>query len=358
MQQTLINDKTKQRNYSIDLVKVVAFCLVVTVHHFSLTKYYNTPLKGAELFLLTCIRNTAMCCVPLFIVATGYLMSEKKWSKNYYWGTVRTLVTLVIAEIVCSAYDSIVFYEKPFWSQILQMGVSHYSWYIDMYVGLFLVIPFLNLAYHSLNSQKEKRNLVLSFVAITILIPSVFSIFKLGQGWWNVAYPLGYYYIGCYLKEYNINIKGVYCALTALASVIVLSAIHFMVFNNHVMVRALCITSYNSIFVCITSTALFALILKSQNCLNDKKILNTVVLRISRLTLGAYLISYMVDDIVYDIAYHYYDVDGHKLLALPVIVITVIAASLCLSYFINIFVDLIMILINKTAHKKAALLPK
>lgn len=351
LHKTLEKQTVKERNYAVDLIKITAFCLVVTVHFFLHTDYYNTPLIGVKMFFLTNIRNLAMTCVPLFIIATGYLMSEKKWSKRYYWGAVRTVVTLVITEIICCLYDSRVFADKPFWKQIFQMGTSHYSWYIDMYVGLFLIIPFLNLAYKNLDSQKEKQRLVISFAAITMLIPSVFSLFKLEQGWWDIAYPLGYYYIGCYLKEYGIKIKGVYCALTAIASAVIMSSAHFAVCYNHTMLQSLCITNYNSVFVAVMSVAIFSLILKTNDALKNKSFLNKAVSRLSGLTLGAYLISYVIDDIVYDIAYYYYDVDGHKLTAFPIIVITVIFCSLCLSYFINLFVDGIMYFVNK--FKKA-----
>lgn len=347
MQQTLTKQSIKERNYAVDLIKITAFCLVVTVHFFLHTDYYNTPLIGVKMFLLTNIRNLAMTCVPLFVIVTGYLMSDKKWSKSYYLGAVRTVLTLAAAEIICCLYDSIVFVDKPFWKQIIKMGTSHYSWYIDMYIGLFLIIPFLNLAYKSLDSQKEKLRLVISFAAITIIIPSLFSIFKLEQGWWSFAYPLGYYYIGCYLKEYGIKIKGLYCILTATVSVIVCSAVHFAVCYNHTMLQSLCITNHNSIFVAVMSVAVFCLILKTDNKLKNDRFLNNAVSRLSGLTLGAYLISYMVDDIVYNIAYYYYDVDGHKLTALPIIVITVIVGSLCLSYFVNLFVDGIMYPVNK-----------
>lgn len=311
------------------------------------TGYYTVPLMGEKMFLLTNIRNFAMTCVPLFIIATGYLMSEKKWSKSYYWGAVRTVLTLIITEIICCLYDSIVFVDKPFWKQIIKMGTSHYSWYIDMYVGLFLIIPFLNLVYHGLGDKKEKLRLVLSFVAITMLIPSIFSILKLEQGWWKCAYPLGYYFIGCYLKEYGLNFKGIYCTLVAFVSTIICSVVHFVVCYNHTMMASLSIANHNSIFVAIISTAIFCLLLKTNNTIKSKKILSKVVSKISGLTLGAYLVSYVVNDIVCDIAYSNYDVNANRLLALPVIVTVEIIGSLCLSFFINIIIDVIMHFVNK-----------
>lgn len=343
MQQTQIKETT--RNLSIDLIKVVAFCLVVTVHFFLNTEYYNTPLWGAGMFVLTFIRSLAMACVPLFLITTGYLMQEKTLKKGYYFGVVRTVIIFLIAEIGCIIYDSIVF-EKSFLSQIKTIGIAHYSWYIDMYIGLFLIVPFLNLAYNGLNSQKQKFILVLSFTAITIIIPSFFNLFKCLQGWWSVAYPLAYYYTGCYLKEYGLKLKTWQGVSVVLISNLLFCILLFILFKNHVMIFST-ITEYNSIFVYITTIALFSVLLKTESKIEKSKIRKSIVTSISRLTLGAYLISYVVDDMVYDTLRYYTSTTRQEYMWFPVVIVSVIAGSLCLSYFINLICDVIMIGINK-----------
>lgn len=343
MQQTQIKETT--RNLSIDLIKVVAFCLVVTVHFFLNTEYYNIPLWGVGMFIATYVRNFAMSCVPLFVITTGYLMQEKTLKKGYYFGVVRTVIIFLIAETGCMIYDSIVF-EKSFLSQIKTIGIAHYSWYIDMYIGLFLIIPFLNLAYNGLNSQKQKFILVLSFTAITIIIPSLFSMFKCTQGWWSVVYPLAYYYTGCYLKEYGLKLKTWQGISIVLASNLLLSLVMFIIFKKHTSQNSP-LTGHNSVFVYITTVALFFILLKTESKIEKSKIRKSIVTSISRLTLGAYLISYVVDDIVYDTLKYYTSTTRQEYMWFPVVIVSVIAGSLCLSYFINLICDVIMIGVNK-----------
>lgn len=345
---TAIAETKKQithRNYSIDLIRIIAFCLVVTVHFFFHAEYYNIPLWGVEMFIATYVRNFAMSCVPLFLVITGFLMQEKTLKKGYYFGIVKTIITFLIAETGCMIYDRIVL-EKSFLSQIKTIGVAHYSWYIDMYIGLFLIIPFLNLAYNGLKSQKQKFFLVLSFTAITIIIPSLFNIFKCTQGWWSGAYPLAYYYTGCYLKEYGFKLKTLQGISVALASNLLLCIVMLFVFANHT-IRICAISGHNSVFVYITTVALFGILLKTENNIGKSKIKKSIVTSISRLTLGAYLISYVVDHIVYDTLKHYTSTIRQEYMWFPVVIITVIAGSLCLSYFINLICDVIMMGVNK-----------
>lgn len=335
----------KQRNYSIDLIRIVAFCLVISVHFFLNTGYYSIPFCGTGMFAATFVRNLAMSCVPLFIVITGYLMQEKTLQKGYYFGIIKTIITFLIAEMGCIIYDNIVL-EKSFLSQIKTIGAAHYSWYIDMYIGLFLIIPFLNLAYNGLNSQKQKFILVLSFTAITIIIPSLFSMLKCTQGWWAVVYPLAYYYTGCYLKEYGFKLKTWQGVSAVLASNLLLCLVMLIVFKKQKM-NSSPISGYNSVFVYITTVALFGILLKTESNIGKSKIKKSIVTSISRLTLGAYLISYVVDKIVYDILKQHTSTHLQQYVWFPVVVIVIIAGSLFLSYFINLICDVIMIGINK-----------
>lgn len=341
----------KQRNYSIDLIKTVALCLVITVHFFLNTNYYNLSLEGGEMFLFTCIRNFAMCCVPLFLITTGYLMQGKELKKGYYFGICKTIIIFLIAEIGCCLFDSIAKDNFSFFKQMLRIGSIHYSWYIDLYIGLFIIIPFLNTAYRKLNSLKEKRLLVLSFVAITMIIPGIFAIVGLSQGWWAKVYPLGYYYIGCHIREnensIKAKIKAPYCMIGAFFAPVLLTAIIFLRLNGGVLSSISGLTSYNSFFVCVSAVMTFLMILNLQDKLEKTRIIKSAVCKLSKLTLGAYLISYIADEMVYDIVYNQINVDENRFVTFPIIVPLVLLSSFCMSYLINLIADGIMFAVNK-----------
>lgn len=117
-----------------------------------------------------------------------------------------------------------VFDLKSFILGTLDFTGSNYSWYIEMYIGLFLLAPFLNLAYGKLKSKKQKQVLLVTAVFLTI-IPSLFNIFNFGSldwwtnptssdefqklvpSWWQGFYPVAYYFVGCYIREYGLKMK-------------------------------------------------------------------------------------------------------------------------------------------------------
>lgn len=114
---------------------------------------------GGKMILATIMRNMFMICVPLFLLLTGYLMSNKKVEKKYYKGIIKTLYVFILTSIICGFYK----YQKGNYNNLIELFLSifdytgaGYSWYIEMYIGLFLLIPFLNLIYNNLTSKNKK----------------------------------------------------------------------------------------------------------------------------------------------------------------------------------------------------------
>ena len=105
-----------------------------------------------------------MISVPLFLLLTGYLMRKKELSKKYYSGIKKTLSIYILASLACLIYK-VLFLNMNYSlfgiiKDILGFSLAKYSWYIEMYIGLFLLIPFLNLIYNNLKTKKEKQTLI------------------------------------------------------------------------------------------------------------------------------------------------------------------------------------------------------
>ena len=78
-----------------------------------------------------------------------------------------------------------------------------------MYLGLYLMIPFLNRLYDTLTSKKEKYVLVGSLAFLTFL-PQIVKTFKVNGAfldttidYWQIIYPITYFYIGKMIKEFQ-----------------------------------------------------------------------------------------------------------------------------------------------------------
>lgn len=117
-----------------------------------------------------------MTCVPLFIMVTGYLMKNKTYSKSYFF----KLFPILGMYIICAAIYT--FFDKrqldiDYLHNLIEniFSFSHYSWYVNMYIGLYLLIPLLNNGFRSLSTKKIQK-LVLIILVVLTSFPSTLSI--------------------------------------------------------------------------------------------------------------------------------------------------------------------------------------
>lgn len=312
--------KLQSRNASMDIIRIVAAFTVLSVHFFLHNGFYSQIVKGVPMYIMVLMRTLFSVCVPLFMILTGYLMSHKTLSRKYYSGISKTLIIFVLATLACmifkTVHDNEPFSLKSFILGTLDFTGANYSWYIEMYIGLFLLVPFLNLAYNKLKNKRQKQVLVLTLVFLTI-IPTLFNIFnfdnpawwsdpkssdtfaKLVPSWWMGFYPIAYYFTGCYIREYGIRLKT--------RSMLVLFLLAILMFGTFNFYRSYGTTFKSGIYVYwygfepyILSVLLFVLLsrIKTDN-MNEK--VKFVLWKVSDLALGIYLISYIFDMLVYPV---------------------------------------------------------
>ena len=215
-------EKLKVRNPNMDILRIIAVLCVIGIHFFYHSGYYYTTNDNAVMYFATVLRTLCSVCVPLFMILSGFLLCNKTLKKGYYSGIRKTIIVYILVAIACMIYKSIVgsYTLTPFtfFTGILDFTGANYSWYIEMYIGLFLLVPFLNIIYKNLDSRKQKNILLITLIAITIL-PSLFNAFrfdslewwanpasntetqKLIPSWWVGIYPITYYFTGCYIRE-------------------------------------------------------------------------------------------------------------------------------------------------------------
>ncbi len=247
-------------------------------------------------------------------------MNKKALSKKYYFGIVKLLIIYVLAAIACfifkGLYDGAELSLKKLFLGTFDFTNANYSWYIEMYIGLFMLIPFLNLIYNNLKNKKQKQILVITFIALTTL-PTVFNIYnfdslewwvhpsiskefsKLIPSWWMGIYPLTYYFTGCYLKEFGVKFKT-----HTLLPAFVIAAILFGSLNYFRCFGVNFTTSINVFWYgfepYILSVLLFSLLLRI-NTQNFAKNLKLILWKLSDLVMGMFLLSFIFDKIIYTI---------------------------------------------------------
>ena len=202
----------KERSPGLDLVRTAAILCVLVTHAISYTgvmgTHYTAPAFGVYLVM----RFAAMAGVPLFLLLSGYLCCEKRLSRTYYGGVLSVVFSYGVIASAAVILASVSGAQKyTVWEGIrgvLNFTAHGYAWYVEMYLGLFLLIPFLNLIFEGLKTARARGILILTLSALTFLPPTLES-FRVGGAaldilpdYWRAVYPLTYYFLGAYIRKH------------------------------------------------------------------------------------------------------------------------------------------------------------
>ena len=283
----------------LDLLRSLAIFSVIGVHFFLNTPFAKTPFVGSSMFLQGIVQHLMGVGVPLFLLLTGYLNINKKLSRSYSRGLVRVLS----AYLLYSRF-TIVFrigylgeeYSVQFWiHSILKFSAIGYAWYIEMWIGLFLLTPFLNVLYKNLSSRREKQVLIVTLVMLSLMAKFANRYdLHVGPGFWESIYPLAYYFAGAYIREYKPRISIV----KGLTVIIGLSLLNPL-FNTFFMGNSKMVYPFGNSdtpLYFVLSLCVFLLLYQ-----RDVKHAATraVLMSVSLLSLDMYLVSFAFDRLYY-----------------------------------------------------------
>lgn len=235
----LLNKQNKQREFGLDVLRTVALLLVIGLHFFLHTDFYNTKLTTLPLL---CTDNCFQHVFP-------------------YFCCISIIFEYVVVSIIC--YYVRVYYFKeeilhPL-ALLFSFGLASYSWYVNMYLGLFLLIPFINILYKSIPKKSYKLILILTLILINSST-GIINCFKHTNitNYWSALYPIMYYLIGCFIFEYKPKINRF-----ALLFVIVLTAMFatsFIYLNNEQQYFDYRLSWYGEIFTVLISISIFLML--------------------------------------------------------------------------------------------------
>lgn len=354
-----VKNKLDNRNTSMDIIRIVAVFFVVAFHFFFYSEYYLGDNVGTTMYLMCMLKTFFTTCIPMFLLLTGYLKNNNTLCKKYYSRIVQILLIYLISSLTYVVYNvnflNLEFNIKKIVLSILNFTISSYGWYIEMYIGLFLLIPFLNLLYKAIETQKKKKILLVTVFAVSIL-PTLFNQFcfnsqawynpdsgdvitKLFPNWWWALYPVCYYFIGCYIREYGLKIKTTTALISLVVSIVAFGSFNFFrsyntVFEDNDYIK------WQGIQPFVMAVLLFVLLSR----IKANKLpqwIRFVLWKISDATLGLYLVSYIFDLIAYKKLVDSVPVMTDRFKYFFVVVAFVFLCSLGLSLIINIILKVV-----------------
>ncbi|MFC7365590.1 MULTISPECIES: acyltransferase [Bhargavaea] len=330
--------------YGVDLIKVIAILSVVSVHFLLNTDFYNSPIIGTSLTLQVFWRQLFIVCVPLFLIATGFLQWKKEWNKKYFKSVLNVIYIYLVLSVVIILARALYFGEERTileWIQsVFEFKGIRYAWYVEMYIGLALLIPFLNNIWKAFKTKKEFQVFLLILI-FTTSVPGFWNVFNNDipylsviefPDFWMRLYPITFYFLGVYIRKHGLSISPMRSFFMFLIVTSIETAIICIKSGDGTIVNA--VGGYHSILIVVQSVFLFAAFYKMEAPVSKiGKVMSIPITSISVLTLDIYLASAITDKFVYQYFYeHFFTTQKYAILYAPLCVISsfVLAYSIAL----------------------------
>ena len=159
----------------LDFLRVTACFLVMTVHAtepFYLGGDGTLVLSGADAFWVSLFEGIARCCVPLFVIASGYLQLPLKYDTWTFFR--RRFVRIVVPMVLWTLVYALV-YGSPvanFKGLLLNFNyAAGHLWFVYMLLGLYLIMPVLSPWLEKVSAKE--LGVFLGLWALTLCIPFV-----------------------------------------------------------------------------------------------------------------------------------------------------------------------------------------
>ena len=314
----MVELKRQSRNAAMDILRCLALLGVVSLHFFKHSGYYYKIVVGARMYLLTILRSASMVSVPLFLMLSGYLLKNRQPTRQYYCKLVRTVGIYVLASICCYLYRYVTGAKAvsggigELVAMILSFRAAPYAWYVEMYIGLFLLI----------------------LVIMTALPGITNSVSEILPDWWLMLYPVMYYFFGAYLREYPLKMKNLTSLACTAAVVLTVGIVNILLSLNTSFVLGPW-QEEGALLNVVQAVLVF-------NYLSQRRYSGLpagaakLFASLSDLSLGAYLVSWIFDDIFYNLLDKIQPVVAYKLEYYPIVISVICICSLGLSAVIDL----------------------
>ena len=343
----------KERKLNIDLLKCIAIVFVVGVHFFLHTNYYGQSFTFKSIFLSSFIWMILMTCVPLFIMTTGYLMKDKTYSEDYFIKLLPVIGIYALTAAVYTFFDMRVVNEE-YLGKLFEniFSFSHYAWYVNLYIGLYMLIPFLNAGFNSLTSRKNQV-VVLAILVLFTIVPPTLSLLNNNEqnfmilphiipDYWKGLWPITYYLLGAFLasskKKSSFKELVFVIFILDILSVFGLAAISETTFG----------IEYGVLPVFLLSSLIFYSVIHLKVSIKNEW-LQRVVLFISKNTLPIYLLSVIGDYYWYPKMVEKWGDFTNIFSRFPLIVIFLLIQAILMTFILNTLLKFIKTIILKFA---------
>lgn len=198
---------SSSRHEGLDLAKVAAMCMVVTLHVFSHGGVIggSEALTGAHWYACNFIKYLCFGAVNCFVLISSYFLSKAhlraKRAVSFvlqvlFYSVALYLVAVAIGEIEPTDGEQLT-------KAVFPLSTSQY-WFASSYIGLYLLSPLLNSGIRGLSRRQHLASTVILLV-MTAVLPGIFPFadtWKVERGY-SLIWFIALYVLAAYIGKYH-----------------------------------------------------------------------------------------------------------------------------------------------------------
>lgn len=188
--------KTK-RLTNIELLRIVSMFLIVMTHYMGHGGVVaaTQPLSGMY-GVTTVIDAIVIMAVNVYILISGYVLAESTFKYKRLVDIVLQVSSISVGfYILMLLFGEISFSVSGCACAVFPILTEQY-WFVSVYVGLYILVPFINKALHALTQKQHLSLCILLVLMFSLYLPSK----MLGQSGYGIVWMATMYTVGAYLR--------------------------------------------------------------------------------------------------------------------------------------------------------------
>lgn len=293
------NTSAKTRNAGLDLLRIVAMCMIVVLHYLGKGNLLADMSKAdswtATNIVAWFLESVCVVAVNLYMLTSGYLLSAQTpklsrlfslyiqlWAYSFGIGMLAQAFNLVPAK------------ENDFYHlliTLLPVSMVHY-WYITAYFFLYLLLPLLSIAVKKMTRKQHLACTILLIFFVTVLKSVLPVVLENDNEGYDFLWYIVLFLVAAYIRKYNPKFASVKVCIPLYLIGLFGSFFETLVLGKvcektgsltlilHIAMH------YNHIFPLLASVGLFGLFIK----IKINGVASKIISFVAPLTLGVYLL--------------------------------------------------------------------
>lgn len=302
------------RQIELDILRIIALFAVITVHCTGMGMS-DIPMTDLSHQILIFVDSIVTWQVPIYVMISGrfFLDPERSVTKSKI---KKSIIHLVVAFVVWDVVYQMYYivsgtYSGLNWKGIIFQAIigPYHFWYLFMAIGLYAITPFLRLI---ADHKRMIEYYIVLFLMYELLAGYGSSLPVIGTTITEVLSKMdfhfavgysGYFILGYYLYKYKLSTRkelllyGLGIVLLITAGVATVNRAVIEEVNNEWY------TKYLLLNITIEAAALYTLFVKRVRKIRFPDMVNRIVVRVSKLSFGVYLVHALVANVVADMGF-------------------------------------------------------